>query len=155
MVLDPLKWLKETSFYEKKKEIIIKTSFLKTIRWYRLFHGIPCLKITKKFLFWNFRRWRIRYFLAKKFIEIWYLLITEKFLYWTFPRWKMRLFFELKSWWTDDIYWFLKSFCFQLFRDGEYSIFWAKELMERWYLLITEKFMFEIFRDGKYGLFLS
>ena len=31
--------------------------------------------------------------------------------------------------------------------------FWAKKLMEGWYLLITESFCFELFGDGKYGLF--
>ena len=32
---------------------------------------------------------------------------------------------------------------------------WAKKLIERWYLLITEKVLFWIFGDGKYGIFLS
>ena len=35
------------------------------------------------------------------------------------------------------------------------TIFLAKKLMERWYLLITEKFYFELFGDVKYSIFLS
>ena len=33
--------------------------------------------------------------------------------------------------------------------------FWAKKLMEIWYLLITEKFFFWTFREWEIGLFLS
>ena len=44
------------------------------------------------------------------------------------------------------VYWLLKSSCFELFGDGEYSLYGAKKLMERWYLLITEKFLFWTFR---------
>ena len=40
-------------------------------------------------------------------------------------------FFELKSKWKYDIYWLLKSSCFELFRDGKYVLFWAKKFMER------------------------
>ena len=32
---------------------------------------------------------------------------------------------------------------------------WSKKLIERWYLLTTEKSLFEFFGDGKYGPFLS
>ena len=81
------------------------------------------------------------------------------------------VFFEPKSWWKYDIYWLLKSSCFELFgngkyglflrqnlvksywlltcfeffEDGKYGIFWTKKLMERWYLLVTEKFLFWTF----------
>ena len=78
-------------------------------------------------------------------MERWYLLITEKFLFWTFRRWEIRSFFEPKSWWKDDVYWLLKSSCFEFFGDGKYGLFWAKKLMKRWYLLITEKFLFLTF----------
>ena len=78
----------------------------------------------KKCIFW-----------AKTLTERWYLLITEKFLFWTFRWWKIRSFFESKSWWKDDIYWLLTSFCFELFGDGKYGLFSPKKLMERWYLL--------------------
>ena len=36
------------------------------------------------------------FFWAKKLMERWYLLITEKFLFWTFRRWKMRSFLSKK-----------------------------------------------------------
>ena len=80
-------------------------------------------------MFWNFPRWKIR------FMEIWYLLITENFLFWTFQRWIIQCFSEPKSWWKDDIYWLLKSSCFQLFSDGKYGLFSAKKLMKWWCLL--------------------
>ena len=52
---------------------------------------------------------------------------------------------EPKSWWKYDIYWLLKSSCFDLFGNEKYGIFWAKKLMERWYLLVAEKFLFWTF----------
>ena len=55
-------------------------------------------------------------------------------------------FFQAKSWWKYDIYWLLKSSCFDLFGDGKYGLFWVKKLMERLYLLVTEKFLFCTFR---------
>ena len=86
------------------------------------------------------------------------------------------VFFEPKSWWKGDIYWLLKSSCFEFFGDGKYGLFWVKKLietmtftdywkvlvlnfsvvgntvffgvkklMERWYLLITERFLFWTF----------
>ena len=72
---------------------------------------------------------------AKKLMEIWYLLITGKFLFWTFRWWEIRSFFESRSWWKDDIYWLLRSFCFKIFGGGKYGLLSAKKLMERWYLL--------------------
>ena len=84
------------------------------------------------------------FFWAKKVMEIWYLMITEKFLFWTFWWWEIRSFFQPRSWWKNDIYWLLKSSCFELFRDGKFGLFLA--MMERWYLLITEKFLFWTFR---------
>ena len=105
-----------------------------------------CLPITKKLLFWIFWRWKIWYFRAKKLMEIWYLLITKKFLYWSFREWEIRSFFVPKSWWKDGIYWLLKRPCFELFGYGKYGLFWVKKLIERWYLLVTEKFLFWTFR---------
>ena len=43
-------------------------------------------------------------------------------------------------------YWLLKSSCFELCGEKNYGLFWAKKLMERWYLLITGKFLFWTFR---------
>ena len=59
---------------------------------------------------------------------------------------KNAVFFKPKSWWKYDIYCLLKSSHFELFRDRKYVSFWAKKLMERWYLLITEKILFWTFR---------
>ena len=117
------------------------------------------------FLYWIFWRWKIQYFWAKKLMEIWYLLITEKFLFWSFREWEIRPFLRQKvagkmiftDYWKvlvltfsrmgntsffwgkklmeNDIYWSLRSSCFELFGDGKYGLFSAKKLMERWYLL--------------------
>ena len=57
-------------------------------RWYLL--------VTEIFLFWTFRRWKIRFFSVKKLMERWYLLVTEKFLFWTFLWWKIRPFLRHK-----------------------------------------------------------
>ena len=50
-----------------------------------------------------------------------------------------------QNWLKDDIYWLLKRSCFELFGHGKYGLFWVKKLMERWYLLVTEKFVFWTF----------
>ena len=65
---------------------------------------------------------------AKKLMERWYLLITEKFLFWTFRWWEIRSFFESRSWWKDDIYWLLRSSCFELFGDGKYGLFLSQDV---------------------------
>ena len=65
---------------------------------------------------------------AKKLTEIWYLLITGKFLFWTFRWWEIRSFFESRSWWKDDIYWLLRSSCFELFGDGKYGLFFSQKV---------------------------
>ena len=87
------------------------------------------------------------FFQAKKLMETWYLFIY--LLYWTalvlnFSEIGNAFFFEPKSWWKHDIYLFiiLNRSCFKLFRDGKCVLFWAKMLMERWHLLLTEKFLF-------------
>ena len=74
-------------------------------------------------------------FWVKKVMERWYLLIPEKFLFWFFREWEIRSFFQSRSWWKDDIYWFLRSSCFEIFGDGKYDLLSSKKLMERWYLL--------------------
>ena len=55
---------------------------------------------------------------AKKLTQI-YLPITGKFLFSTFRWWEIRSFLESKSWWKDDIYWLMRSSCFELFGDGK------------------------------------
>ena len=49
----------------------------------------------------------------------------------------------------------LKSSCSETFRNEKCGIFWAKKLMERWYLLITEKFLFFTFRWWEIWSFLG
>ena len=39
----------------------------------------------------------------------------------------------------------MKWFCFELFGDGKYGLFWVKKLIEKWYLLVTEMFLFWTF----------
>ena len=72
-------------------------------------------------------------------MEIWYLLITKKllYIYWLLKSYCFEFFrdgkytvFEPKSWWKYDIYWLLKSSC-----DGIHGLFSAKTFIKRWYLL--------------------
>ena len=76
-------------------------------------------------IFLEIKKW---YFWAKKLMEIWYLLITEKFLFWSFREWEIRSFFQPRSWWKDDIYWLLRSSCFELFGDGKYGLFFSQKV---------------------------
>ena len=53
------------------------------------------------------------------------------------------------------VYWLLKSHCFQFFGDGKYGLFWAKKIMEIWYLLITENFLFWTFQEWEIRSFFE
>ena len=53
-------------------------------------------------------------------------MITERSLFWTFWRWQIQLFSESKSWWKVNIYWLLKSSCFEFFGKGKYGLFLSK-----------------------------
>ena len=67
-------------------------------------------------------------------------------MFWNFWRWKILSFFEPKV----DVniifidYW--KVLVLSFSEMGNTAFFWAKKLMEKWYLLITEKFLFWMFR---------
>ena len=61
-------------------------------------------------------------------MERWYLLITEKFLFWTFRWWEIRSFLSQEVDGKDDIYWLLKSSCFELFGGGKYGLFLSQEV---------------------------
>ena len=89
---------------------------------------------------------------AKKFIEIWYLLITEKVLFWTFRWWKIRPFFESRSWWKDDIYWLLRSSCFELFGDGKCRLFFSQKVDRK--MIFTWSFwaFYDIPGPAKYSI---
>ena len=169
MVLVLLKWLKETCSYKKKKKNIKAWTLHSTQEVGRKKKLARCLKklklyfnpqkkttttigyflsmehhllVAEKPWFWIFRGRKVRYFLNQNvdgnmiLIDYWNVLVLNC------SGMENTIFFEGKSWWKDDIYWLLKSPCFELFRDGKCSLFWGKNLMERWYLLITEKFLF-------------
>ena len=38
------------------------------------------------------------------------------------------VFFESRSWWKDDIYWLLRSSCFEIFGDGKYGLFFRQNV---------------------------
>ena len=71
--------------------------------------------------------------------------MTKMILFLIFWRWKI-WYFEPKSCWKYDIYcnWTVLVLIFS--GMGNMAFFWAKKLMERWYLLITEKVLFWTFR---------
>ena len=52
------------------------------------------------------------------------------------------------------VYWLRKSPCFEFFGYGKYGLFWAKKLVEIWYLLITETFVLWTFRGVGNTVFL-
>ena len=54
---------------------------------------------------------------------------------------------------TFTVYW--KVLVSNFSETGYTVFFWAKKLMERWYLQITGKLLFWIFRRWKYGLVFS
>ena len=53
------------------------------------------------------------------------------------------------------VHWLLNSSCFGLSGDGKYGLFWAKKLMERWYLLVTGKFLFWTVRKWEIRYFFE
>ena len=54
------------------------------------------------------------------------------------------VFFEPRSWWKDDIYWLLKSFCFELFGDPKEGLFLEPKVLGKriftdcWKVLVFE-----------------
>ena len=125
------------------------------------------------------------FFRAKKLMKRWYLLNTEKFLFWTFWRWEIGLFvnqkfdekmiftdqwkvlvlkflemgntvfFEPESWWKYDIYWLLKSSCFEVFDDGKYSVFFSKKVDRKMVFTWSSWTFHNISGLGKYGFSCS
>ena len=84
-------------------------------------------------------------------MERWYLLITEKVLFWNFRWWEIRSFSESRSWWKDDIYWLLRSSCFEPFGNGKYRLFFCQnvdgKMIFTWYFWA----FYDIPGPGKYG----
>ena len=93
------------------------------------------------------------FFWAKKLMERWYLLITESSCFELFGDEKYGLFLsqEVDGKMIFTGYW---EVLVLTFRKWEIRSFLSQKLMERQYLLITERSCFELFGDGKYGLFL-
>ena len=60
-------------------------------------------------------------------------------------------FFEPKSWWDDDIYWLLKSFCFELLGDRKYGIFFSQNADGKMIYTWTFRAFHDIPGPGKYG----
>ena len=61
------------------------------------------------------------------------------------------VFFESKSWWKDDIYWLLRSSCFELFGDGKYGLFFSQNVDGK--MIFTWSFwaFYDIPGAGKHG----
>ena len=66
------------------------------------------------------------------------------------------VYFEPKSWWKDDIYWLMKSSCFELFGDEKCGLFLSQEVNRKddiyW---LRKSSCFQLFNGGKYDLFFS
>ena len=84
-------------------------------------------------------------------MERWYLLITEKFFFWSFRKWEIRSFLEPKSWWKDDIYWLLRSSCFEFFSDGKYGFFFSQKVDGKMKFTWSFWAFYDILGPGKYG----
>ena len=61
------------------------------------------------------------------------------------------VFFESRSWWKGDIYWLMRSSCFELYGDRKYGLFFRQKVDEK--MIYT--WFFWAFHDipepGKYG----
>ena len=60
----------------------------------------------------------------------WNIIFSDNFkvLVLKFLEIKNMVLFEPKSWWKYDIYWLLKSSCFNLFGNGKYGLFLSQEV---------------------------
>ena len=97
-------------------------------------------------MFWAFQRWKYGLFRAKKLMERWYLLATGSSCFELFGDVKYGLFLSQKvdgkMVFTD----YRKVLVLNFSEMGNMVFFWAKKLMESWYLLITKKFLFWTFQ---------
>ena len=99
------------------------------------------LLVTEKFLFWNFRWWKIwSFFESRSWWKRWYLLITEKFFFWTFRWWEIRSFLSQEVDGKIIFTGYGKGIVLNFSGVINMVFLSTKKLMERWYLLITEKF---------------
>ena len=95
------------------------------------------------------------FFKSRRWWKRWYLLATEKFLFWTFRWWEIRSFLSQEGDGKDDIYWLLKSSCFELFGGGKYGLFLSQEVDGK--IIFTWSFwaFHNIPGPGKYGFSCS
>ena len=123
---EPKSWWKDDIYW------LLKSSYFELFRDGKY---VPCLtqKVDGKVVFTD--HWKV---LVLRFLEM-----------------RNTLTFERKSWWKDDIYWLLKSSCVEVFGDWKYRLFWAKMLLEKWYLLINEKLFSWTFRRWEIRSILS
>ena len=119
--------------------------------WVKKVMKIWYLLIAEKFLFWSFREWEIRPFLSQKvdgkmlFTDYWKVIVLN------FSVIGKTIFFESRSWWKDDIYWLMRSSCFELYGDGKYGLSFSQKVDEK--MIYTWSFwdFHDIPGPGKYG----
>ena len=65
------------------------------------------------------------------------------------------VFFESRNWWENDIYWLPRSYCFGLFGDGKYDLFFSQKTDEK--MIFTWSFwaFHDISGPEKYGFSCS
>ena len=153
MVLGLLKWLKETIFYETKKEIIIKTWTLLERQVHIKKKGRVCefshegkdyLSLVFTILAWYYKKWKgDAYWLLKS--SCFELFRDVKYGHFLSHKVDGKVIF------TD--YW--KVHVLNFSEMWSTVFFWAIKLIERWYLLITEKFMFWTFPRWEAQSFLE
>ena len=90
---------------------------------------------------------------VKKLMGRWYLLVTEKFLFWTFRWWEIRYCLSQEVDGKDDIYWLIKSSCFELFGGGKYGLFESRSWWKDDNYWLPRSSCFELFNGGKCDLF--
>ena len=102
-------------FGDKERDIFEPKSWWKYIYW-----------LLKSSCFNFFGNGKYDLFLSQKidgnmiFTDYWKVLVLN------FSVMGNTVFFEPGSWWKDDIYWLLRSSCFELVGDGKYGLYSAK-----------------------------
>ena len=102
-----------------------------------------------------FRNGKCGLFLSQKvdgnmiFTDYWKVFVLN------FSEMRNTVFFESRNWWKDDIYWLLRSCCFELFGDRKYSLFFSQNVDGK--MIFTWSFwaFYEIPGPGKYGFLRS
>ena len=135
-----MKFLGQKTWYfcsQKVDEKIVFTDYSKVL--------VSNFSVMENMVFFEPRGWWKR----------WYLLITENVLFWTFRWWEIRSFFESRSRWKDDIYWLLRSSCFEPFGDGKYNLFFSQKVGGKMIFTWSSWAFHDIRGLGKYNLSCS